>query len=196
VENYRKEKISQISVTTEKDGIISADVNFDEFHLESLLTRVRQFLYRGELFYYKELRRSMVQEFGESSEFIFFYSKLTTYLNTKFKPDSVEVFVNGKDVFKGRTYKDLLEAKLYLGAIHSNRRINSGSETFISDMVNAHVIASKHLTFKLSPTTMGVVQNIFNFRFWIYRMAVESGKSEHLSELVLFGDRVSKKNLS
>lgn len=177
-----------------EDGEDTAAVNFDEIHLESLLTRLRQFLYDYELFFVKDLRRSTLQVFGAHSEFEKFYSKLMTALNRKYPKGVVQVFVNGKDVIADRTYKNLLEDRLYTGAIHSERRLSAKQGSVQAGMANAHIAASKHMTLTLASSSMRIVQNVFSFRRWILKVAEDQNKTTLFSELEDFKKRVDQSN--
>lgn len=176
-------------------GDDSASLNFDEVHLESLLTRIRQFVSGGELFYFKDLRRAVITEFGESRDFEKFYSQFVQAMNRRFKSGQIKVFgTNGKDVIDGRTYKELMEDRLYTGAIHSERRLNAEPGSAQEGFVNAHVAVASHLTLTLASASISVIQNIFSFRRWILRVADTTGKTGLFPELSEFKKRVEQVN--
>lgn len=173
-----------------EDTADTAYVNFDEIHLESLLTRLRQFVSANELFYFKDLRRATIDAFGEDPEFQRFYDQLVTVINRPFPKRTFEVFkANGKDVVAGFTFKDLMEAQLYTGAIHSDRLVNPTPGSAEEGLADAHVAAKKQLVLDLGYAAMKGVENVFAFRSWILKMARAKSRTDLFLELQQFDER-------
>lgn len=61
-----------------------SEVNFDEVHLESLLTRCRQFLFPNELYSLDDLVLSIKEVFNSDCQFEDFHQKLVIYFNRPF----------------------------------------------------------------------------------------------------------------
>ena len=171
-------------------GTGTSGVSFDVFHLESLLTRLRQFVFPGELFYVKDLRRAAVELFGEGAEFRKMYGMLMNELNKKFSEKGVRAFKSdGQDVVAGYTIKQLVEARLYTGAIHSERRLNAVPGSASAGLSGAHPIVRNHLDMVLMTACMGLIGNIFAFRHATLLSARAAGKVNDIPEMKDLDDR-------
>lgn len=171
-------------------GEDTAVLNFDEIHLESFLTRLRQFVLPNELFYFKDLRRAVISEIGEDPEFKTFYDKLCTAMNRPFPVTQIQAFKpNGADIIAGFTFAELLKARLYTGAIHSEKRIDPTAPAAFTGVAEAHVAVSKRLTFVLAAASLKVSKNVFGFRNHILFCARDVGKVGLFNELALFDQR-------
>lgn len=156
------------------DGVVHT--SFDETHLESLLGRLRQFLSEGELFYFKDVRRAICNLFGDDAEFRSFYDKLVASMARRFPKRAFQAFkANGKDVVEGFTFKQLLEAQLYTGPIHSERILHPMPDSAEEGLPAAHAIAKKQLILDLACGSMACVGNILVLRNWALRRAREAG---------------------
>jgi|GEM_PF-4868497 len=165
-------------------GVDSATLSFDEYHLESLLTRLRQFFFRNELFYYKDLRKATKEMFGLNRTFDMFYEKLVKATNKPFPKTNVQTFkADGTDVVENYTLPELIEARLYTGAIHSIKRIDPNAQPAAKGISKSHVAVSKHLSFVLAGAAMKAVQNICCFRHHIYLLAKIDNKLSMFREL-------------
>lgn len=93
-----------------------SSVNFDEVHLESLLTRCRQFLFPNELYSFDDLVLSIKEVFNSDCQFEGFHQKLKAYFNRPFPKTNQEYFLpNGEPAISGRTIYQLIEMELYTG---------------------------------------------------------------------------------
>lgn len=174
----------------DKDGNNEAVVNFDEIHLESLLTRLRQFLSEGELFYFKDIRRAIVELFEDDEEFRRFYDQLFAAIQKPFSVKQVQFFKeNGKDVVVGYNLKQLLEAVLYTGPIHSERIIRPTPGSAEESLPKSHVATKKHLSLNLAYGSMQCVVNICVLRNWALRRARAAGRIDLFPELKQFDER-------
>jgi hypothetical protein len=172
------------------DGNDQATVNFDEVHLESLLTRLRQFLSDGELFFYKDIRRAIVSLFEDDESFRSFYDQLVTAIQSLFTKKGVQFFrEDGKDVVAGYNLKQLMEAQLYTGAIHSERILSPIPGSAEESLPNSHIAAKKHLLLNLAYGSMRCVENICALRNWALRRARAVGQVNLFSELKQFDER-------
>jgi hypothetical protein len=173
-----------------QDGNDQATVNFDEVHLESLLTRLRQFLSDGELFYYKDIRRAIVSLFDDEESFRGFYDQLVAAIQRPFSKKGVQFFKeDGKDVVDGYNLKQLIEAQLYTGAIHSERILSPIPGSAEESLPRSHIAAKKHLSLNLAYGSMKCVENISALRNWALRRARAVGKVELFPELRQFDER-------
>lgn len=171
-------------------GDDAAELSFDEFHLESLLTRLRQFLFRNELFYVKDLRKAMVKIIEEDDNFRTFYDKLLRENKKPFPQSNIQVLKeNGADMVAGFNLPQLIEARLYTGAIHSVKRIDPNAGAHLSGVASDHILVSKQLTFVLAGASLKCVQNIFSFRNHILRLARIKNKTEIFPELKNYAQR-------
>jgi len=84
---------------------------------------------------------------------------------------------------------DLIEAKLYAGAIHSERRVTSAKGTLIRTVLDSHPLLGKHLELEIATIALNISQNIFNCRMNIYKIASETNKIELLNEIQSFHKR-------
>lgn len=161
----------------------SSKQNFDSIHLESLLTRLRQFLFERELFFFKDLRRDLKDSIGIDSSFDKFYGQFNNNLNEKFKRTNVQFFYSdGKEAITGRTFKQLVEDRLYRGAIHSQNLLQFPTPS-------PHAAMASHIDMTLAFSSMRIIQNILNFRMWILKMARDYGKVSACPELIEFDKR-------
>ncbi len=173
-----------------EEGADSVTVNFDETHLESLLTRLRQFLSDGELFYFKDLRRAISELFGDAADFRSFYDKLVAALHRPFPKRSLQVFkANGKDVVEGFSFKQLVEAQLYTGPLHSERLLEPTPGSAEEALPASHDAAKKQLVLDLAYGAMKCVENIMAFRNWALRQARTAGHIDLFPELRAFDTR-------
>jgi HAD superfamily hydrolase (TIGR01509 family) len=191
VEKHKEKGTFSLDANFPQDGNDTANSNFDEYHLESLLTRIRQFVTKRELFFVNKLKRAVEEELGHSDKFEKFHNDLKKKIQRPFTKENIHVFgANGTNIIEGQTYTQLLEYRLYGGAIHSERRLSSGPESVQQGLVNAHIAVTKHLSLVLASTSMRVVQNIFSYRRMIFEVAKEKGKVELFPELNEFKKRV------
>jgi hypothetical protein len=181
----------QLTCDFPESGEDSAVLNFDEYHLESLLTRLRQFFFCNELFFFKDLRRDTIKAFGTSKVFDVFYDKLCKAIKQPFPKSQVQALKSdGTDIIANYTLPQLIEARLYTGAIHSTKRIDPAAQAVIKGISNAHIAVSKHLSIVLASASMKAVQNILCFRYHIYLLAKADGKQTLFEELNHFHQRV------
>lgn len=184
------EKAKKLYITANfpEKGRDTAKTNIDEILLESYLTRLRQFLFENELFYYKDLSRSVIAEFGSDIKFNSFYNKLVAAINRPYIEDQVKVYkADGKLLYHGKTFKHLMEARLYGGAIHSALLVNPTSDQSV--IRASHIHTKKHLIFRVGQDSLTISKNIFAFRNWILRLARNSGKTDLFPELKKFDKR-------
>ncbi|RUO89271.1 hypothetical protein D7Y11_31145 [Corallococcus sp. AB018] len=180
----------RVEASFPEDGPDTVEVNFDVFHLESLLGRLRQFLSDGELFFFKDVRREIISLFGDDDEFRSFYDKLVAIIGKPYPERSVQVFkANGVNVVAGFTFKQLAEAQLYTGPLHSDRLINPTPGTAEDSLPASHEAAKKHLVLDLAYSAIAFVRNILVLRNWAHRRARETGKLDLFPELVTFDAR-------
>jgi hypothetical protein len=173
-----------------KDGPDTVEVNFDVLHLESLLGGLRQFLSDGELFFFKDMRRAIVSLFGDDAEFTSFYDTLVAIIRKPFPERSLRVVkANGVDVVAGFTFKQLAEAQLYTGPLHSERLINPDPGSAEDGLPASHEAANKQLVLDLAYSAIGFVINILVLRNWAHRRAREAGKLGLFPELGTFDAR-------
>lgn len=173
-----------------EDGADQATVNFDEVHLESLLTRLRQFLSEGELFYHKEIRRAIVALFADEEDFRRFYDQLIAAIQRPFSIKELQFFKrDGQDVVGGYNLKQLIEAQLYTGAIHSERILTPTAGSAEENLPGSHIAARRHLILNLAYGSMRCVENICALRNWALRRARVAGKVELFPELRQFDER-------
>lgn len=116
-------KSKSFTVTVVADVSRPFRYNFDEFYLESFLLRCRQITNEGELFYFKDIRRSVLRVSSEDTEFREFYSRLSQVMCEPVKTGSV-LRPNGKHLVKGYSASEILAAHLYRGRVHSEKHIN------------------------------------------------------------------------
>lgn len=172
-----------------EDGRDQASVNFDEVHLESLLTRLRQFLSDGELFYYKDVRRAIVELFEEDEDFRRFYDQLVAAIQRPFSSKEVQFFkVDGKDVIGVYNLKQLIEAQLYTGPLHSERLLSPRPGSAEEHLPKSHIATKKHLSLNLAYGSMRCVENICALRNWALRRARATGKVDIFPELKQFDE--------
>jgi hypothetical protein len=172
-----------------ENGKFKLTFNFDEYHLESLLTRVRQFLAKNELFYFKDLKKDVIKVFGDDKEFEKFYIELVNKINKNFTDQRDKIEINGKNLIEKNNFTQLMKYRLYTGAIHSSERISSPPDSVQKGLVNDQCLASKYLTIFLASKINIIVQHIFNFRLRILEIAKDKDKINLFSELSNFSDR-------
>jgi hypothetical protein len=172
-------------------GTDAVDLDFDVIHLESLLTRLRQFLSDRELFHFKDVRRAVVDLFGEDAKFNSFYNKFVAALGRPYGRHVVQAFkANGKDVTKGFNFKDLVVAYLYTGAIHSDRILDAEADSAEECLPASNEATKKQLLLELAYGAMQCVKNIMAFRMWTLRRARETDRVDLFPELEAFDARV------
>lgn len=166
------------------------NTNFDEVHLESILLRIRQFLFPKELFYYKDLRKAYIEIFSEDTALKTFYQNLSRVINEPYPPTNVQMpRSNGRDLITGYTFSELIEARLYTGAIHSERRLISAPGSSTDGLVNMHQILSLHLSLELAAGSLIACHNIFAFRWLILLAARQSNQINLFPELAALETR-------
>ncbi len=171
---------------------------FDEIYLESYLTRLRQFCFKGELFYFDALLEAVSSLLEEDTDFKKFQNTLSTFFSVPLpKTPQMQVFNrNGEDLIEGYLITDIIEARLYTGAIHSERRIKQLPGSLEEEIMNMHLFASKYLTFVAAEISMPITKNIFATRNQILRRAKAMEKVNILPELLAYSQRVANKELS
>lgn len=190
-DTHKKGGIFQLQCEFPETGEDSAVLNFDEYHLESLLTRLRQFFFCNELFYFKDLRRDTIKTFGTSKVFDNFYDKLCKAIKRPFPISPIQALKsNGTDAIANYTLPELIEARLYTGAIHSTKRIDQSAQPAIRGIANTHVAVSKHMSIVLASASMKAVQNILCFRYHIYLLAKDNGGEALFEGLAHFHQRI------
>jgi hypothetical protein len=176
-----------------KRGQDQVRLNCDEDHLETLLTRLRQFLVEHELFYYKDLRCAAVALFGDSVEFRSFYDKTHAGIHTPFPRRPMRVpKANGADIVEGHSFLELLEAQLYTGRLHSERNLTARPGTAEHSLAESHPYVKKSLTNTLAAAAMAGAQSIFTFRNHILKLANAAGQEGLIPELQALGERLRK----
>lgn len=184
-----------VHFTVRDEGPGAVELDFDEFHLESLLTRTRQFVVKGELFFPESLHTAVTEVMRESEVFRLGYNEIIRRLNTKFGADRVLRSESGK----GRapdagTYQHWLEVRLYSGALHSERRLTAVAGTPEHDVIHAHAVLAGRLSRFLAGASMDVVQQIFNFRRLVHANARDQGPDgafPFFPEMAEFGRRLT-----
>lgn len=172
------------------EGADDAKVSFDQTHLEGLLGLLRQFLTDGEVFYFKDIRRAIIAQFGASKDFESFYSKFVEVLRRRFSPQSATFLkANGKPVVEGCTFKELLEAQLYTGPLHSERILRPTPGSAEEGLADAHVATKKKLVLDLGYSSMNTVVNVLTFRNWALRLARQKGRADLFPDLKAFDER-------
>lgn len=183
----------QIAMNSSFD-LVSADhssVNFDEVHLESLLTRCRQFLFPNELYSLDDLAFAIKEVFNCDSQFEEFHQKLLTYFDKPFPKTNVEHYLpNGEPAISGRTIYQLIEMELYTGRIHSEHTANPQSHYY--PLANANIAVRKAITFTLGSRSLNVVTNILITRNHILRLARQDSKVDLFSDLKAFDEENKK----
>lgn len=162
----------RVDFSLPESGNDEARLNFDEAHLETFLTRERQFLFKGELFFYKDLKQAVVEVFGDDHEFEFFVGRLDEAIQRRFSRDSMRTFKrNGDEVLEGRTLSELVAAYLYSGPIHSERILSPKPGSAEDSLYESNVVVKKVLAGHLAAAAMVCASNIFALRAWILRRA-------------------------
>lgn len=168
-----------------------SEVNFDEVHLESLLTRARQFLFPNELYFLDDLVFAIQEIFNSDSQFEDFHKKLVDYFNRPLPKTNVEVFLpNGEPAISGRTIYQLFEMELYTGRIHSEHTANPQSHYY--PLANANIAVRKAITFTLGSRSLNVVNNILITRNHILRLARQDKKTDLFPALEKFNEENTK----
>lgn len=167
--------------------------NFDEIHLESLLTRIRQFIFEGELFYYRDLFKDIEELFGHNSEIKKFYESMDKNLTGPLEVGNIRIIKVengiGRILIQGKTLKELIEARLYGGAIHSERLLSPEPGSLISDFNREDKKMYQHLNWELSGAAILTVGNIWKFRNQIVFLARQINKINICDELNDFNER-------
>lgn len=165
-----------------------SELNVDEVHLESFLTRIRQFLFERELYFFEDVADSVRKVFHSDQAFEDFLKKLITALEKPFPKTNLQAFLpNGEDAIAGRTIFELIEMELYTGRIHSEHTANAKSRYY--PLANANIAVRKHVTFYLSGSSLKVAANILCIRNHILRLARSDGKVEMFDSLAKFNER-------
>ena len=180
-------------ISDEKSEI---ETNFDETHLESLLTRVRQFVFKGELFYYNDVFDSAEKLLGLDQELKKFYVDMDANLSNPLKSGNVDIVKiedgKGRSLIGGRTLKELMEARLYGGAIHSERLIKPEPGSVFDDFGRGDKKLRHHLNWELAGAAMIMVGNIWRFMNHIIWAARRANKINICSELYDLNERAKK----
>jgi len=183
----------------DESGADSIEANFDEIHLESLLTRVRQFISEKEMFHYEAVFKAVEMLFGHDQELKEFFTVLDKKLNQPFEAGNIQVIKmekgSGKILIAGRTLKDLVEARLYSGQIHSERLIKPEPGSVIEDFSGNDKILSNHLNLELAGASLNTVGNIWRFRNNIILAARRTNKIDICRELEEVNERAKKNDL-
>lgn len=168
-----------------------SSVNFDEVHLESLLTRCRQFLFPNELYSLDDLVLSIKEVFNTDCQLEDFHRKLLTYFNKPFPDTNVKYFLpNGEQAIAGRTIYQLIEMELYTGRIHSEHTANPQSHYY--PLANANPVVRKAVTFTLGARSLNIVANILITRNHILRLARQDNKVDLFVGLKAFHEENKK----
>lgn len=183
----------QLDASFPETGVDTVTVNFDETHLESLLTRLRQFFCNRELFYYKDIRSAIIELFGMDTKFQRFYDRLVETIKRPLPSLPLQAFKgNGRDAVTGFSFKKLMEAQLYTGPLHSERIIDADPGSAEEGLPSSHDATKKHLVLVLAYGAMSCVNNICAMRNWALRRAREAGRVDLFPELKKFDDRSRK----
>lgn len=178
---------------SDESEISGIETNFDETHLESLLTRVRQFVFNGELFYYKDVFESVEKLLGPDQELKKFYIDMDLNLSNPLKGGNIELIKiengKGRPLIAGRTLKELIEARLYAGAIHSERLIKPEPGSVIDDFGGGDKTLFHHLNWELAGAAMITVGNIWRFMNQIIWAARRANKINVCPELADLNER-------
>ena len=173
-----------------EDGNDTSTLNFDETHLESYLARLRQFLFEGELFFFKDIRRSIVTLFGEDAEFTSFYDKLVASIQRPMRAGVVISYKkNGQAAVVGHSLPELLQAYLYTGPLHSERVVHQEPGSAEDGLPGSHEATRKHLVLHLAGASIPCTTNAMALRNWALRRARDVKKTDAFSELAAFDAR-------
>jgi hypothetical protein len=173
-----------------ESGADSAALNFDEIHLESFLTRLRQLLFGGELFEYARLIELVKTEFGTDPQFEKFSVDLKLAIERKYPEGSLKAYKpNGDDIIVGRTFSELIEAELYSGKIHSERTLQAKPGSSSEGVAQSHLAVRKHLTFTLAGSSLKAASNVFCLRNHVLRLARLRNQATAFPELEKFDKR-------
>lgn len=185
----------QADFSAPEDGRDDASVNFDDIHLESFLGRLRQFVLPNEAFHIARLRVAVNEILGGDPDWEAFCQQVQRQLETPFPAQPCEAFrIDGKPVVSGRTFADLLEARLYTGAIHSERLVTSLSGSATSGWRGAHVFATATLNAAVGASSIRVAQAIMNTRRQVYRRWVANSRCPAYGQLSEFEELVNRES--
>jgi hypothetical protein len=186
VKSHEKGGSFSINVRFTQDSA-RGSFSFDEHHLESLLTRLRQVISPSELFYFRFIESATVKVFGLHEETTGLFNTFELYLNEPMPSSGIRIeFPDGKDLVRGRTFGELLQAELYYGRIHSERRLSAYKGTIESQLPKIHPIAQRHLTYELSGRALIFTENIFSIRKHILVRARSTSLTSLFRELMDF----------
>lgn len=173
-----------------EDGDDKASVNFDEIHLESLLTRLRQFYGKNELFFVDSLRDAVTKLFGDDADLRAFCDAVLKAAHRPLPKLKVQHFkANEADAITGHSFIELMEAQLYTGAIHSERTIIPTTGSAEEALPSSHIATKKHVQVLLAFGSMPAVSNIMAFRTRVLRLARAASKTTLFPELTRFHER-------
>jgi hypothetical protein len=181
----------KVNFENDEENIVES--NFDKIHLESLLARIRQFLFKNELFYYEDILKTVEKLLGVDREFSEFFSVLVEKLSMPFQSGNIQVFKvkdgAAKELVSGRTLKELIEVRLYSGAFHSERLINPKPGSVIDDFSGNDKYLFQYLNWELAGASVNTVGNIFRCRNQIILLARRADKINICPELEAVDER-------
>ncbi len=179
---YRDGGKSNLKIQVDENSQIHSSLSFDTYHLENLLGRLRQVIGVYELFYHKKLLASAVCLYGESDKLKHTFQKFESALNKKQSSGNIKAYkANAEDLIEGHSILELIEAFLYNGPLHSERKVNGTKAS--AGLSDSHESVQDHLKFYLLDVGIQFTGFMFRFRRVILESARTAGKTQEIKEL-------------
>lgn len=170
-----------------ESGEDTVTLSFDDIHLESFLTRLRQFYFERELFTVERIEDAVSAVFGNNPEFSEAVKSIRKESLKPFREEALQFYKkNGESLIDGRSFLELIEVRLYTGAIHSERLVNSKPNSHTDGMADVHLATRKHLSLSLAKPSLKMAEQIFMVRFWILSLSRATGVPHPFAELEVF----------
>lgn len=163
---------------TDKDS--SIERSYDKYHLISFLTTIRQYINKKEIFHPEKLLEAASTHFGPNKSITDFLQESSRILETKLSlPQGMMVNKsNGSLLIDENPYHEIVAARLYSGAIHSERNIVPRAGSIEEGLADSHPLAIETLDYLLCSYSTAILSNIYSAR---RHLADLSDKNRHLA---------------
>lgn len=178
----------QLSGKFDTTSVDEAKLNFDDLHLETVLTRIRQVIFENELFFLDNLTQSVREVFPSTPNFEKRVALFQADLDKPYPATNEKAFLkNGQEAIAGKTFAELLKQELYTGRIHSQDTVDPSSENF--GIAEEHPFVRQRITLELAGSSLRVIQYIFELRRQIREVALAAGREDEIASVREFGER-------
>lgn len=163
---------------TDQDS--SIERSYDKYHLISFLTTIRQYINKKEIFHPDRLLQAASSHFGTHEVITSFLQDSSRILETKLSlTQGLLVYKsNGSLLIDKNPYHEIVAARLYSGAIHSERNIVPRAGSIEEGLADSHPLTIETLDYLLCSYSTAILSNIYSARRHLANLA---NKNRHLA---------------